>query len=528
MAISGPLNVSFRTAMYQSRRGPVAAGRVAARRRRLHTQRHARAGAGGRHALDSSVPFVAGYVRPSHVVQQPRILIVDSEGVAGLPYATLTARLQPFEVRVEQSVDRAVATIARDTWDLGVVTARSGRAADDILATLRKADPQLPVVVIDPRPSVATARACLQAGAGDYLDIARAEADLEDSLARLLAASRHRAAGEVLRRAVERPYSSEEFLGESPAMRQVYSVIDRVAASSVDVLVTGETGTGKELVARAIHTRSRRSAGPFVPIDCGAIPDALMESELFGHERGAFTGADARRMGLVEFADGGTLFLDEVGELPLPLQAKLLRVLQERRVRRVGARQENAVDVRVVAATSRDIDEMVARGEFRRDLFYRINVVRIDLPPLRGRGDDIGLLAEFFANRAAQEMGRRVGGLSTDVYQVFKGYHWPGNVRELQNVVRRAIAMTKAPVAGVDDLPDELVTAAGRNAVAESVGFFAQRAEHVSRFEKQYLHDLLTRHLGDVSAAAREARLPRGTLYRLMKGHGLDGAAFRK
>jgi len=296
------------------------------------------------------------------------------------------------------------------------------------------------------------------------------------------------------------------------------------------VLVTGETGTGKELVARAIHSRSRRAEGPFVPVDCGAIPDALIESELFGHERGAFTGADARRMGLVEFADGGTLFLDEVGELPLPLQAKLLRVLQERRVRRVGARQENPVDVRVVAATSREIDQMVQRGEFRRDLFYRINVVRVDLPPLRTRGDDIGLLAEHFANKAAAEMGRSVGGLSTDVYQVLKGYHWPGNVRELQNVVRRAIAMTRSSMAGIDDLPDEVVSAAGRNASAEAeaVGFFAQRAVHVARFEKQFLTDLLARHLGDVSAAAREARLPRGTLYRLMKGHGLDGGQFRK
>jgi transcriptional regulator with PAS, ATPase and Fis domain len=281
----------------------------------------------------------------------------------------------------------------------------------------------------------------------------------------------------------------------------VYSIIDRIAASAVDVLVTGETGTGKELVARAIHRHSRRSAGPFVPVDCGAIPDALMESELFGHERGAFTGADARRMGLVEFADGGTLFLDEIGELPLPLQAKLLRVLQERRVRRVGARQENAVEVRVIAATSRNIDQMVERGEFRRDLFYRINVVRIDLPPLRSRGDDVGLLAEFFANKAAQEMGRAVGGLSTDVYQVLKSYHWPGNVRELQNVVRRAIALTRQAVAGVDDLPDELVAAAGRAAVAEdgATGFFAQRAEHVARFERQYIADLLARHSGDVT-----------------------------
>ena len=316
-------------------------------------------------------------------------------------------------------------------------------------------------------------------------------------------------------------------------MQQVYSVIYRVACSSVDVLITGETGTGKELVARSIHRRSRRAAGPFVPVDCGAIPDALLESELFGHERGAFTGADARRMGLIECADGGTLFLDEVGELLAAVQAKLLRVLQERRVRRVGARQENAVDVRVVAATSRAIDEMVAQGEFRRDLFYRINVVRIDLPPLRVRGDDVGLLAESFAHRAAQEMGRGLGGLTTDAYQVLKGYHWPWNVRELQNAVRRAIAMTRSKTAGVEDLPDDIVAAAGRlvdDGVADgpAEGFFAQRAWHVAQFERQYLTDLLTRHSGDVSAAARDARVPRGTLYRLMKGHGIDGAAFRK
>jgi two-component system response regulator HydG len=459
-------------------------------------------------------------------VQQPRILIVDPEGGTGLPYARLTARLQPFEVRVETSLESAVATLACDSWDLGIVTARAGSTADGMHAAVKQADPQLPVVVIDWRPNIDTARACLQAGAGEYLDLASAESELEQSVGRLLAESRRTAATEVLRRAVERPYSFAGFLGESPPMREVYSIIDRIATSAVDVLVTGETGTGKELVARAIHACSRRRAGPFVPVDCGAIPDALMESELFGHERGAFTGADARRMGLVECADGGTLFLDEVGELPLPLQAKLLRVLQERRVRRVGARLENAVDVRVVAATSRPIDQMVERGEFRRDLLYRINVVRIDLPPLRARGDDIGLLAEFFANRAAQEMGRRVNGLSTDAYQVLRSYHWPGNVRELQNVVRRAIAMTQSAVAGVDDLPDDLVAAAGRTTAA--AGYFAQRAEHMARFETQYLHDLLTRHAGDVSAAARDARLPRGTLYRLMKAHSLDGATFRK
>ena len=463
-------------------------------------------------------------------MQQPRIIVVDPAGPAGLPYARLLARLQPLDVRIVPTLDAALEAIRRDAWDLAVLAARLGPPAGDLQAAVRKADPQLPTVVLDPRPDVAVARTCLQAGAADYLDLAAAEQELEDACARLLSGSRRRAAEEVLRRAVERPYSFAGFLGESPPMREVYSIIERVAASSVDVLVTGETGTGKELVARAIHAGSRRSAGPFVPVDCGAIPDALLESELFGHERGAFTGADARRMGLVEFADGGTLFLDEVGELPLPLQAKLLRVLQERRVRRVGARQETPVDVRVVAATSRPIDRMVDEEAFRRDLFYRINVVRIDLPPLRSRGDDIGLLAEHFANRAAQEMGRPVGGLSTDVYQVLKGYHWPGNVRELQNVVRRAIALTRSPHAGIDDLPDEVVAAAGRTAAAEAgaVGFFARRAEHVARFEREFLTDLLTRHLGDVSAAAREARLPRGTLYRLLKSHALDAAAYRK
>jgi DNA-binding NtrC family response regulator len=464
-------------------------------------------------------------------MRQPRILVVDPAGPAGLPYARLVARLQPMGLRVEHSIEAARAALAADAWDLGIVTSRA--AADmnpeAMLRAIHEADRDLPVIVIDDAPTIATARACLQAGAGDYLDAARAEAELEDVLVRILSASRRRDAEEVLRRAVERPYSFEGFLGASPAMQQVYSLIERVAGSSVDVLVTGETGTGKELVARALHQRSRRAAAPFVPVDCGAIPDTLMEAELFGHERGAFTGADARRMGLIEFADGGTLFLDEIGELPPALQAKLLRVLQERRVRRVGARQETAVDVRVIAATSRNLDEMVERGEFRRDLFYRVNVVRIDLPPLRVRGDDVGLLVEFFANRAAQEMGKPVSGLSMDAYQVLRGYHWPGNVRELQNAVRRAVAMTRSATAGVEDLPDDIVAAAGRAAGdAAETGFFAQRSAHMAKFERQFLTDLLARHQGDVTAAAREAKLPRGTLYRLMKSHALDGAAFRR
>ena len=209
------------------------------------------------------------------------------------------------------------------------------------------------------------------------------------------------------------------------------------------------------------------------------------------------------------------------------LQAKLLRALQERKIRRVGGRDEAEVDVRVVAATARDLDAMVKQGLFREDLYYRINVVQIELPPLRLRGDDIGLLAEFFANRHSREMGKPIGGITPEAYQVLRQYPWPGNVRELQNVIRRGIALSKGTMIGLDDLPDEVVIAAGQRGPGDSVGYFELRDEHVARFERQYLTDLLTRHAGDVQSAAREAKLPRGTLYRLMKNHGFDSATFR-
>ena len=263
-----------------------------------------------------------------------------------------------------------------------------------------------------------------------------------------------------------------------------------------------------------------------MPVDCGAIPENLLESELFGHERGAFTGADSRRIGLLEFADGGTLFLDELGELPLTLQAKLLRTLQERKIRRVGGREEVAVDLRLVAATARDLDALVRQERFRQDLFYRINVVRIALPPLGARGDDIGLLAEYFTHRYSREMGRSVLGLTPEAYQVLRQYPWPGNVRELQNIIRRGLALTRGRLIGLDDLPDELVSAAGQRDGEGSVGYFQLRAQHLARYETQYLKELLARHKGDVRAAAREAKLPRGTLYRLLKNHNLDMPVF--
>ena len=319
----------------------------------------------------------------------------------------------------------------------------------------------------------------------------------------------------------------DDIIGTCPAMQKVFETIERVADTGVDALIVGETGTGKELVARSIHRRSRRAEKPFVPVDCGAIPENLLEAEFFGHERGAFTGADNRRVGLLEYASGGTFFLDELGELPMLLQAKLLRTLQERKIRRVGGREEIDVDVRVVAATSRNLEEMISQQIFRRDLYYRINVVRIDLPPLRQRGDDLGLLAEHFATRYSRDMGRHLAGITPEAYQVLAAYHWPGNVRELQNVMRRAIALSHDTMIGLDDLPDTIVVDAGHIEGNGKRGYFQMRDEHMAKFERQYLVDLLTRHEGDVKDAAEEAKLPRGTLYRLMKSHNLDGGQFR-
>ena len=470
-------------------------------------------------------------------MRQPRIVIVDSAGPQGLAYGRLVARLQPLEVRHTSRVAEGIDISNEDGFDLAILVLRTGDSNLTTLDQLVEADPDLPIVVIGSDDGEKTVSDYLRHGAATYLPLESVDHDLEDILVETLTQSRQRATEQTLRRAIERPYSFEDFLGESPPMKAVYSLIERVAARSVDILITGETGTGKELVARAVHRRSRRTAAPFVPIDCGAIPDTLLESELFGHERGAFTGADARRIGLIEVADGGTLFLDEIAELPFALQAKLLRVLQERRLRRVGARKETPVDIRIVAATSRDIDVMVENGTFRRDLFYRINVVRISLPPLRQRGDDIGLLAEFFASRAGREMGLSAGRFSADTYQVLRHYNWPGNVRELQNVIRRAMALTADDVIGVDDLPDNVVTAAGKYIADTSdelkqgspsrAGFLTLKATHVAEFEQHYLYEIMKRLHGDVSAAAKEARVPRGTLYRLLKLHNIEPSRFR-
>ena len=310
-------------------------------------------------------------------------------------------------------------------------------------------------------------------------------------------------------------------------MRQVFSIIERVAPTTLTALITGETGTGKELASRAMHRLSNREQGPFVIFDCGAAPDSLIESELFGHEKGAFTGAVAAREGVFEAADGGTLFLDEIGELPLDLQPKLLRVLEQRELRRVGGSKVRSVDVRIVAATNRDLLKEVQAGRFREDLYYRLAVVELQLPPLRDRIEDLPLLVSHLLSRA-QKGGARVRAVEDQVISLFQDWRWPGNVRELANVVERAIPFTDGPIVTLDALPEAFLAGRPRSAGAPGVQarsdmpFKDAKEKLIEAFERQYLLDLIERHSGNISKAARAADMDRKSIARLMRKHGIN------
>ena len=342
----------------------------------------------------------------------------------------------------------------------------------------------------------------------------------------------YRALDEVVQVAPLNTHRFEGMVGASVALREVFAVLQRVAPTGLTVLITGETGTGKELASRAVHTCSRRSDAPFIVFDCGAAPENLIESALFGHARGAFTGAVESRRGVFEAADGGTIFLDELGELPLELQPKLLRVLEQREVRRLGEHTPRPVDVRVVAATNRDLGADVRDGRFREDLYYRLAVVEVRLPPLRERLADLPMLVSHLLDRAPHNRG--VGGLTPEVLAVFEAYGWPGNVRELHNVIERALPFCDRERVTLDALPAALrASAASREtrvpgaaaaaAVPEVQGlpFRSAKDRIIEAFEREYLLDLLDRHGGNVSRAARAADMDRKTLTRLMKKHAV-------
>ena len=320
-------------------------------------------------------------------------------------------------------------------------------------------------------------------------------------------------------------------IGRNIKMREIYGIVEKIAPAGTTVVIEGETGTGKEVVAQTIHQLSPRSSGPMMVFDCGAVPENLIESELFGHEKGSFTGAIMTRQGLFEMAHGGTLFLDELGELTLELQPKLLRALEQREIRRVGSSKPIKVDVRVIAATNRNLEEEVRAGRFRQDLFYRLSVVRILIPPLRERPEDVPLLIEHFLktysfNRTA-DGNQKVVGVERDAMDILAGYRWPGNVRELVNVIERAVSFCEGPAIQARDLPDQIRmagTSPGIEAATGEVTFKDAKEKWVASFERDYILALLKKNNGNISHAAREADIDRKYFRKLMRKYGIDAS----
>ncbi len=380
----------------------------------------------------------------------------------------------------------------------------------EVTEAFRRDAPDTPVILVTAFGNVDGAVEAIRRGAFDYVSKPYDVDAVRLTAARALEQRRLSAENDVLRRQLRDKYRLETAVGRSEAMLQVFKTAARVAASDATVLILGESGTGKELVARAIHQSSPRAAGPFVPVDCGAIAEGLLESELFGHVRGAFTGAQAARRGLFEEASGGTVFLDEIGDVGVGLQARLLRTLQEGSIRRVGANEAIAVDVRVVAATNKDLEAAVKAGRFREDLFYRLNVVSIRIPPLRERREDVPLLAEHFAAKH----GRGKGAISAEARELLQAYDWPGNVRELENVVARALALNPSGVVVPADLPDRL-----RGRAAEptrGLPLPAGLRPTLDELSRRYAVLVLGECGGNKTRAAELLGIDRKTLYRIL------------
>jgi DNA-binding NtrC family response regulator len=464
-------------------------------------------------------------------MSEPRILIVDDEPDMVENCARILRRAG-HRCLTATDPHRALALLESERPDLLLTDLKMPEL--DGLALLRRAkevDPTLPVVMMTAFATIETAVAAVKEGAFDYLPKSFTVDQLTVVVDRALRQRRLALENRHLREQLQTTLGLENLIGRSPAMAQVFELVKKAARSEANILVLGESGTGKELIARAVHANSARATQAFVPVDCASLPENLLESELFGHEKGAFTGAVKTKPGLMEVATGGTLFLDEIGDLPVGLQVKLLRALQERQIRRVGGTSLIDCDVRLVSATNRDLRDRVAKGQFREELYYRVNVIEIRLPPLHERAGDVRLLAHAFLRRYGQG---RVGAYDGDAMAALEAYRWPGNVRELQNVVERACALAERDVVTRRDLPEHVLLGESGGAPAgratppavsaqlagtTALGLKEAKEHWMAVLEASYLRELLDRHDGNISAAAKAAGIDRKTFHRLVTKH---------
>ncbi len=450
-----------------------------------------------------------------------RILIVEDEPNARAALGEVfSARHQ---VRLAEDYERAEEALRNEPFDLVLtdVVLPGGKDGMDLLPEVRRLHPRTPVVVMTAYGTIEKAKRAMREGAYDFLekplDLPRLRAIVDSALR----AREETSAAEPLRDALARDgVWRKGFVGDSPAIQEVFRTVAKVAPTNATVLLLGESGTGKELVAEAVHAVSARSRGPFVPVNCAALSESLLESELFGHVKGSFTGATVDRPGRFEAADRGTLFLDEVGDIPLHTQVKLLRVLQNREIERVGDNRPVRVDVRVVAATNADLDARVRKGTFREDLYFRLKVVSIRLPPLRERRSDVRQLAEHFRRTYSERHGRATTGFSAEAMRVLVAYEYPGNVRELENIVEAAVVLTETPEIGVASLPAEVGGAQRVEDLPEGDVIRIPAGTSLPDAEKVLILDALARTHGNKTAAARILRIGLRTLYRKLEEYG--------
>jgi len=471
------------------------------------------------------------------MVRIKNLLIVDDDPAIVKVFERL-ARERDWSCSVARTGEEALEQLNQQAFEAAVVDIKlPGFTGLQLLDHAKMSNVQSEFVVITGLGSVETAVTAMKNGAYDYItkpfdDIERVAIILDKAMDRFRMAQKLR---QLERKAeAEDDISYEGILGKNRRMHEIFDTIENIAPTTSTVLITGESGTGKELVARAIHARSQRSSRAFMVINCAAIPVHLLESELFGHKRGSFTGAVADKNGLFEEAHGGTIFLDEVGEMPPSLQVKLLRVLQEGEIRPVGGVEPKHVDVRLIAATNRDLVSMVKEGSFREDLYYRVNVIAISLPPLRDRSDDIPLLAFHFLRKYARRMKKEVNKISVDALQALQGYSWTGNVRELENVIERSVVLAATDTITAQDLPAKILSesfylmdeGAGLDMTKYSYQDAKQRA--LASFNRSYISALLKEAQGNISFASEKGGMDRSNFKKLIKKYGIDISEYRE
>ncbi len=398
----------------------------------------------------------------------------------------------------------------------------------ELLQQIKAHHPEILVVIMTAYSTIEDAVAAMRLGAADFLPKPFTADHLAIVVEKVLAARTLREENRTLKEQLSRRYSFENIIGKSQGMVQIFELIKKISDTNVNVLVCGASGTGKELIARSIHANSRRNTRAFVPINCGALPEPLMESEIFGYERGAFTGAAHTKPGLLETADGGTFFLDEISELPMPLQVKFLRVLQDGKFRRLGSNQEREVDLRLICATNQPLEEKVEANQFREDLYYRINTFTIQIPPLKDRRDDIPLLANHFLQHYARQHQKPVNALSPQAMELLLKGEWKGNIRELEHVLERAVILASGEAVQPEDLPPQIHPPENNFQAPQTfllnLPFKEAKDQLIEDFERRYIEDVLQKYHGNVSRAAEHSGIDRRSLHRLLAKYGLHAS----